>query len=118
EGRLAAETTCMNRDLPNRLPFGGDQPRMSFSEGGGPVKRIRCLTAPTPTRRPARSDEGLWKLVSHLSLNHLSITGGPDAKVALREILRLYDPTGAAEIKSLLDGITDVTSRPAVLRAI
>src|SRR5262249_16297698 len=50
---LDVETTCLNRDLPHRLPFGGDQPRLQLSEGGGLVSRVSCLSAPTPTLRPA-----------------------------------------------------------------
>src|SRR5262249_50277489 len=45
------ETTCMNRDLPARLPFGGGQPRLQLSAGGGLVSRLSCLTPPTPTIR-------------------------------------------------------------------
>src|SRR5262249_20323185 len=28
---VVAETTCLNRDLPERLPFGGDQPRLELA---------------------------------------------------------------------------------------
>ncbi|MBO0155351.1 type VI secretion system baseplate subunit TssF, partial [Vibrio parahaemolyticus] len=31
---LEVETTCLNRDLPHDLPFGGDQPRLQIREGG------------------------------------------------------------------------------------
>ena len=72
------ETTCLNRDLPQRLPFGGDQPRLQLSEGGGPVSRIACLTPPTRTLRPALRQGALWRLVSHLSLNHLSLVDHDD----------------------------------------
>ena len=50
---LEVETTCLNRDLPDRLPFGGDQPRLQLSQGSGLVSRIACLTPPTRTLRPA-----------------------------------------------------------------
>src|SRR5262249_23877552 len=41
---VGVETTCLNRDLPARLPFGGDQPRLQLSEGGALVGRVSCLT--------------------------------------------------------------------------
>ena len=38
---LDVETTCLNRDLPHRLPFGGDQPRLQLTETGGPLAYFR-----------------------------------------------------------------------------
>src|SRR5207253_6402429 len=66
------ETVCCNRDLPSRLPFGGDQPRLQLTEGEALVSRVVCLTPPTRTFRPALRQGALWRLISHLSLNHLS----------------------------------------------
>lgn len=106
---LDVETTCLNRDLPGRLPFGGGQPRLQMSEGGALVTRITCLTTPTRTTRPALRQGTLWSLISHLSLNHLSLVGG-DAD-ALREILTLYDFADSPESRKIIDGVLDVTSR-------
>ncbi|MCE9533643.1 MAG: type VI secretion system baseplate subunit TssF [Planctomycetes bacterium] len=86
ESTMHVETTCLNRDLPARLPFGGGQPRLQFSEGGGVVTLIRCLTPPTPTFRPSMGRETLWRLVSHLTLNHLSISEEADGATALRNL--------------------------------
>lgn len=113
---LDVETTCLNRDLPHRLPFGGDQPRLQLSEGGGLVSRVSCLTAPTPTLRPALKRGALWRLISHLSLNHLSIVDGEDGANALREILKLYDFTDSAETRSMIDGLLSVHSRRIAAR--
>jgi type VI secretion system protein ImpG len=105
------ETTCLNRDLPGRLPFGGDQPRLQVSEGGALVGRVACLTPPTPTLRPALQQGALWRLISHLSLNHLSLVGEGDQAHALREILKLYDFTDSAETRQRIDGLLEVRSR-------
>src|SRR5205823_5602817 len=113
---LDVETTCLNRDLPHRLPFGGDQPRLQLSEGGGLVSRVVCLSAPTPTLRPALKRGALWRLISHLSLNHLSIVDGDDGANALREILKLYDFTDSAETRSMIDGVLKVHSRRIAAR--
>ncbi len=113
---LDVETTCLNRNLPNQLPFGGDQPQLQFSDGGGPVDRIRCLTAPTPTRRPAMRHGARWRLISHLSLNHLSIADGPDGVAALKEILRLYDLAGSAENRALIESVLSIESQRTTLR--
>ncbi len=114
---LTVETTCLNRDLPHRLPFGGDQPYLQLSEADALVTRVRCLTPPTPTLRPALKHGALWRLVSHLSLNHLSIEGGEGAAEALREILKLYDFADSEETRAVISGVLRVDSRRTVARA-
>jgi type VI secretion system protein ImpG len=110
---LDVETTCLNRDLPERLPFGGDQPRLEMSEGKGLVSRILCLTPPSRTLRPPLRHGTLWRLISHLSLNHLSLTGDEKAE-ALREILKLYDFKDSEETRGQIDGILSASGRKIV----
>jgi len=113
---LAVETTCLNRDLPHRLPFGGSQPRLQFTEGGALVSGISCLTPPTRTFRPALKRGTLWRLISHLSLSHLSLVDGSEQADALREILKLYDFADSAETRAMIDGVLSVRSRRIVSR--
>jgi type VI secretion system protein ImpG len=113
---VAVETTCLSRDLPERLPYGGDQPRLRLTSGGGPVGRVVCLTPPTRTLRPYLRQAALWKLVSHLSLGHQSLVDHDDKGLALREILKLYDFGDSAEVRKMVDGIDSVRSRPVVSR--
>ena len=110
---LEVQTTCLNRDLPQDLPFGGDQPRLQFARGRRAGLRIRCLTPPTRTFRPGLGHGLLWRLISHLSLNHLSLVENGNAD-ALREILKLYDFADSAETRSQIDGILGVSSRRIV----
>lgn len=112
---LEVQTTCLNRDLPGRLPFGGGQPRLRLTRGA-PVARIDCLTRPTPTLRPALRHGILWRLISHLSLNHLSLADYEEGADALREILKLYDFTDSAETRAMIDGIRSVRARRVVGR--
>lgn len=114
---LDIETTCLNRDLPHRLPFGGGQPMLQFREGGALVSRLTCLTAPTPTLRPALQRGALWKLVSHLALNHLSLVDGDDGAEGLREILKIYDFADSEETRSMIEGVRSVQSRRVAGRA-
>jgi type VI secretion system protein ImpG len=109
------ETICLNRDLPHQLPFGGGQPSLRLSEGGL-VSRILCLTPPTATLRPARRKGVLWRLISHLSLNHLSLVDNGDNATALREILKLYDFVESAETSQMIGGIVGITSKRVVGR--
>jgi type VI secretion system protein ImpG len=112
---LIVRTTCTNRDLPGRLPFGGLESDFE-AETAGPVSRVRCLKKPTSTLRPPMRRGGQWRLISHLFLNHLSIvdgagTGTPEA---LREILLLYDFMDSSATRKQIGGITRVDSRPVV----
>jgi len=107
------EATCLNRDAAADLPFGGDQPRLQLREGKGFVSKITCLMAPTRTLRLPSRKGHLWRLVSHLSLNHLSLTDDPKAE-SLREILRLYDFLDSDETRNQIDGILGASSRRVV----
>jgi type VI secretion system protein ImpG len=109
------ETVCLNRDMPHKLPFGGGQPRLQLTEGG-PISRITCLTPPTPTLRPAHRHEAMWRIISHLSLNHLSIVDGGSPE-ALREILKLYDYSSSAGTQAKIASILEVKSKRVVGRA-
>lgn len=107
-------TTCLNRDLPGRLPFGGGQPRLRLA-GGAPVDRIRCLTPPTPTRRPALRHGTRWRLVSHLALNHLMLSNDTGVE-GLKELVQLYDFNDTAETRSMIEGIVDMRVERIVRR--
>jgi type VI secretion system protein ImpG len=110
---LLINATCTNRDLPGKLPFGGDRGDFEL-EGAAPLARIRCLTKPTATMRPPLRRGAQWRLISHLSLNYLSIAEG--GREALREILALYDVSDSAVVRQQIAGITDVKSRRVVAR--
>lgn len=110
---VTVHTTCTNRDLPARLPFGGREGELDV-EGAAPLSRVRCLRKPTPTVRPPLRRGVHWRLISHLSLNHLSIVGGDDALDSFREILLLYDFVDSAATRKQISGITGVSSRRAV----
>jgi type VI secretion system protein ImpG len=110
DGVLSVGVTCLNRDLPRRIPFGGNRPQMNLVDGATEVTRLRCLTPPTETLRPVPSRRAAWRLISQLSLNHLSLTGGTRGADALREILRLHDMRDAPETRAALEAIRSVDS--------
>jgi type VI secretion system protein ImpG len=110
---VIVETTCTNRDLPGRLR--ADDVRGDFElEDAAPVARIRALVRPTATMRPPLSAASRWRLISHLSLNYLSLSAGaPDA---LQEILRLYDVGDSAVARQQIDGIVELAAKRVVRR--
>ena len=116
EGVLTVEALCCNRDLPALLPFGAGQPRLRVAQGGASVSMVDCISPPTPTLRPRLNDRGAWRLISHLALNHLSVTGGEGGAAALREILRLHDQRDTAETRAALAALVSVDTRPGVAR--
>jgi len=61
-------------------------------------------------------ERGAWRLVSHLALNHLSVMGGPDAAVALREMLRLHDLRDTPESRAAIAALVAVSAGPGIAR--
>ncbi len=104
---LTARILCTNRDLPARLTFGNEDGDFDM-EGGAAVKRIVALRKPTNAVRPPSGDAALWRLISHLSLNYLSLV--EDGREALQEILKLYNFTGSAYSERQIDAISAVKS--------
>jgi len=105
---VTVRCTCTNRDLISRLPFGSEAGDFEMT-GGAAIKKIVALHKPTRTLRPPLDGKTLWSLVSHLSLNYLSIVD--DGKEALQKILELYDFSDSADIKKQISGIASVSSR-------
>ena len=111
---LNVMTTCTNRDLPSRLPFGGKEGDFEV-EGTALLSKVRCLTKPTETIRPPQRRGLQWRLISHLNLNFISIAGDSDANPeALQEILQLYNFTDSSAIRKQILGIKSVTARKAI----
>jgi len=106
---LSVQVTATNRDLPTLLATGHPGGDLTM-EGGSVARAIRLLRKPTPSMRLERRRGTLWRLISHLSLNHLSLeAGGIDA---LREMLRLYDLPNAATNRRQVEGLVAVDYKP------
>jgi type VI secretion system protein ImpG len=116
DGVLSIDLTCCNRDMPSLLPFGGGQPALRISDPAAAASGALCLAPPTATLRPQLRERSGWRLVSHLALNHLGVTGGEQAALALREMLRLHDLRDVPETRLALDGIVSVNATPSVAR--
>jgi type VI secretion system protein ImpG len=108
---LSIETQCSNRDLPAKLPFNLNHPKLQCVHAAPPCDKIRFLAPPTGTVRPPLRNGARWRLISHLNLNHLSITGGANAVESLKEILRLYDFRESSVTRAVIDSIHSVSTR-------
>lgn len=107
---VAATVLCSNGNLPNELPFGTAPSDFYLEEEAAPLKAISALITPTRAIRPPLGGRQFWRLVSMLSLNHLSLVErGADA---FKEMLRLYDFGGSPLAQRHIDGILDIRSEP------
>lgn len=106
-----AHVLCTNRRLAEALPAGS---RLQV-EAPAPLARVTALHAPTAQVDPPLGAAALWRLVSQLSLNHLSLAGDDGAR-ALREILRLYAPYGRESAHTAIEGVRELRCRRVVAR--
>jgi type VI secretion system protein ImpG len=116
--QVAVSTLCTNRDLPLHLPVGRGETDFTLSSGA-PVKAIRCITGPSHPRFSRAHGDTAWRLVSHLSLNYLSLidTDERQGAAALRELLALYGDLAEATVQRQIDGVISAQSRPITRRA-
>jgi len=107
---LSLDVRATNRDLPSQLTIGhagGDL----FPEGGSVAREVRLLRTPTRSHRFERGEGALWRLISHLTLNHLSL--GSAGVEPLQELLRLYDLPRSPGNRRLVDGVVGLAHAPA-----
>lgn len=102
---LSVDVTATNRDLPSQLSIGAPGGDLTM-DGGSAAREIRFMRKPSPSQRFERGQGAHWRLISHLSLNHLSLSGG--GIEALKELLRLYDLPRSATNRRLVDGIVSI----------
>jgi type VI secretion system protein ImpG len=106
---VLVKTTCTNRNLPADVQKTGSVDWQFQLAGQSPVRRVTTPVDPTAPLR-LRPETSRWRLISHLSLNHLSLAGSTDGAAALKEMLRLYDYHGSSSTAQQIDGVFSVTS--------
>ncbi len=113
--QLGVSLTCTNRDLPLQMPVGVGQTDFSL-QSGAPVESIRCLAGPTKPKPSRAHGETAWRLISHLSLNYLSLIDNnrEEGAAALRQILNLYGEVSEPHIRKQIEGLLSIESQPVV----
>ncbi|HRO28322.1 MAG TPA: type VI secretion system baseplate subunit TssF, partial [Luteimonas sp.] len=106
---VSLELTCSNRDLPTHLAHGASGGDLS-QEGGSPARAIPLLRKPSRPRSFQRGRGAQWRLISHLSLNSLSLT--QSGLSALKEMLHLYDTAQSPVTRRQIDGIVGLSNEP------
>ncbi len=114
--QLSVEIVSSNRDLPLMLSI-GSKDDFAF-EDSAPVQGVRCIKGPTRPVAPVLEGQTPWRLLSHLSLNYLSLcdTDAQAGAAALRELLSLYGIDARSRLHKHIDGVTSVASRQAIAR--
>lgn len=107
-----ANMLCTNRFLAEQIPTGG----VLQLEDRAPVSGIFCLNKPTTQVYSPTDGETLWRLVSQLSVNHLSITAGAASLSALKETLRLYSRTTQNYDHSEIESIEGIKTKSIIRR--
>lgn len=115
--QLAVTGLCTNRDLPLQMPVGTGSTDFGL-ESGAPVRAVRVRAGPSPPRPSHAHGDTAWRLISHLSLNYLSIadTEGGEGAPALRELLALYADLANPDVRKQVEGLRHVGSRPITRR--
>lgn len=115
--QLSVELLCTNRDLPLAMPLGIGDTDFTLMLSA-PVDSVRVVSGPTTPVEAHPEGEACWRLVSHLSVNYLSLTnhersGEPEA---LRDILRLYSVAGDLGAERQVEGLLSAASKPITRR--
>lgn len=99
-----AHTLCTNRQLTLHMkenaPLQLEEKLLAHS--------INVVGRPTLPLSPLLGGSTVWRLVSHLSLNYLSLSEGSDSLNALREILGLYCVSDRPSTHDQINGITEM----------
>ncbi|MBD1553194.1 type VI secretion system baseplate subunit TssF [Pseudomonas typographi] len=107
---ISIELTCTNQNLASRLALGDICRR---NEHTPEFLSFSNISAVTPCYAPPLHRDFLWKLISNMSLNYLSLANIEALKVILEtyDFPRYYDQHAERINKRLLDGLQAISHR-------
>ena len=115
--QLNVTALCTNRHLPIQSPISVGETDLT-TELYSPLGSIRWVAGPTVPIASTAEGDPVWRIISHLSLNYLSLLDSKDGQgaAALRELLKLYvNPNDTFTLRQI-DGIRSAVSNPIVRR--
>jgi type VI secretion system protein ImpG len=115
--QLNLTALCTNRHLPLQSPISIGETDLT-TELYAPVTSIRWMVGPTAPVVSTAEGGPAWRVISHLSLNYLSLLDAKEGEgaVALRELLKLYvNPNDLFTLRQI-DGIRSAVSKPIIRR--
>jgi type VI secretion system protein ImpG len=104
---LSIELMCTNQNLPRKLKLGDISQRCSQTPE---FLSFRNITSVTSCFAPPLNRDFLWKLISNMSLNYLSLADVNALKLILEtyDLPRYYDQHAEKVSKRLLDGLKSI----------
>jgi len=113
--QIGIECLCTNRDLPIDIVLGSGASDFEMDIDPA-VRSARCIVRPTLPKPSHAEGDVAWRLISHLSLNYLSLIDSDHAEgaVALRDLLKLYGDPAIPEHREQIEGVRSVSVRSAV----
>lgn len=111
--QITVDALCTNRDLPLLTPTGSTASDLALMSSA-PVESIRFLVGPTRPTPALAEREITWRLISHLSLNYLTLTDvdAEHGAAALRDLLLLYARLAAAGADAQIAGVQKLRVSP------
>jgi len=106
---LLVRTLCSNFDLPSRFHFGSEDGDFE-AVGYAAAKTVTALRRPTPSVDPPAGPGMLWRLISLLSLNYLSLE--EEGGSAMKELLRLHNLSDLTASENQVGSILRMDSAP------
>ena len=108
---LSVELTCTNHDLPRKLRIGDIN---QACEQTPEFLSFRNITVATPGIAPPLDSGFLWKLISNMSLNYLSLSDINALKVVLEtyDLPRYHDRQAEKVSIRRLGGLRSISQRP------
>ncbi|MGB2064029.1 MAG: type VI secretion system baseplate subunit TssF [Marinomonas gallaica] len=115
-GVFIANLTCSNGRLPYLASQRESQPNLVPRGGSAAISRVVSETPFTDTVRPRIDDDIYWQLLSHLNLNHISLTAGALGSNAFQKILSLYNFNETGENESVVNAVQIQSVSPSTMR--
>ncbi len=101
---IFAHVLCTNRNLAQHLTAGASL----HVDDQVPSSKVTCLGRPTQQVNAVMQGEILWRIISQLSLNHLTLTGTDQGLSAFKEMLRLYAEANKSTANEEISGIESI----------
>ena len=115
--QLSVTALCTNRSLPLLVAARGGVTDFTL-ESAAPVSLVRSVGSLSAPRASSAWGDTSWRLISHLSSNHISILAEEkhDGAAVVRELLQLHADLRAPATQRQIQGLRSVTSARVVRR--
>lgn len=114
---LTPYLTCSNRELPNQLPHGHERAQFQFTDTDYEVvESINTITEITSPKYRPTHEKHAFQLLSHLTLNQMSLHDPSSALATLKDNLKLYAFMDNRSNERIIKSITNLTARHITTR--